>query len=270
MDTLPLDVWVRVLDYLQHPAVAVINRRLHGAWKQNFSAGPATGRWMRVTNGHMPVLGPPRGEAIPRTVWFDNAFPLRCAMALSGGLRRMVLGGTLPRTTDGALAAFLAGLRDVHWSQLRCLEVRIPGVNAGDTVAGLLAGVMGTAPALTRVHLNLSMNALSIRGLTSVVNGLLACPDVRDLCLNVSGNWIRGVEYGRQISRLHALPSLRELAYRAMPVDVCRCQRASRGSERRSTWGAGAFGNNSVCSTSRHSATRRASDACDSTLSAPV
>jgi hypothetical protein len=265
MDRLPFDLCVRVLDYLQYPAVALISRRMQAVWKQNFSTGRVNRRWMRIAGAYAPVLGAVVGEAIPRTVWFDNVFPLRCALSLAGSVRRLVVAGSVPRTTEAALSAFLGGLRDAYWFDLRSLEVRVPGINAGDGVAAALGGFLQAAPALNRLSLNLSMNALSIRGLTSVVDGVLACEEVRDLCLNVSGNWIRGVDYGRQISRLHALPCIEELTYRAASAAAAVGPgRAPRDSDRRSTWGAGACGSSSACSTSRRCATRRASAACAS------
>jgi hypothetical protein len=81
----------------------------------------------------------------------------------------------------------------------------------GDGFASHLRGALESAPNLSRIELRLSMNSVTVRGLTALVDGLLACHNLRELELDLCGNWIRGVEYGQQIGRLGRLLRIRRL-----------------------------------------------------------
>ena len=63
---------------------------------------------------------------------------------------------------------------------------------------------------LSRLSLVLPMNSVTIMGLHRLISGVLQAP-LRELIIDVSGNWIRGTEYGKELARLSQMTQLRVL-----------------------------------------------------------
>jgi hypothetical protein len=97
---------------------------------------------------------------------------------------------------------------------LKSLVLRAVRMGLRDGFTTSICGALSTASALEHCHLDLSLNDITLRGLTVLVEGLATAPALRYLTLDLSGNWIRGVGYGEMMGRLGDIPALRHLDLR--------------------------------------------------------
>jgi hypothetical protein len=168
------------------------------------------------------------------TIRQQNAAPPRfLRVALRGTVRPTVLGVSLFSDVSG----YRRALSRIDPSRLRHLIVRLNDGGSGVLVAcrfaqqcGALCSFKVTAhmchisdatftciplslsPSLSSLCIRVPMNSLTLAGLSSFVDGLLRHgSSLRSVELDVSGNWIRGTEYGGQLARVAGLPNLLQL-----------------------------------------------------------
>lgn len=213
---LPDDVLVHVFDFLQTPwPLALVNRRLHELWSSN-AGGGWTGRsllWLNVQVDPFTALAAPVGLGAPRTLTLRvrhwGAQLGRTVSSVQHSLTRLVLttagAGILAR--EAALVAVCEALPPT----LRVLEVHLPDSRLGDGSLSAI-GAAAAGPCITRAVVRVPINRITIAGLRAFAAHVCGAPALHDLELDVSGNYIRGPEYGVQVARLAQPPALTDLA----------------------------------------------------------
>ena len=98
--------------------------------------------------------------------------------------------------------------------QLTSLDIRVLLGKVSDTSFTELGQACGRLTGLLRLSMHIPMNSVTIGGLRHFVDQIHRHTALRELSLDVSGNWIRGTDYGRELSRLMYLPRLRDLDLR--------------------------------------------------------
>ena len=71
-----------------------------------------------------------------------------------------------------------------------------------------LGGMVGTLSHLQRMSISIPMNSITIHGLGRFMDAILhagaRCKGLREMFFDVSGNFIRGPDFGKELSRTHA------------------------------------------------------------------
>lgn len=224
---LPDEVLIVVFDNLQIPIP--VCRRIHGLWVTHFLRtidsrvlcrppdGPCAARW-----GHMlidrSVWQPTVNLANLVTLhldvlqWADHQQPIcRLLQSVSRvALRRLVLSmrATVPEPTLRSVCNQVA----CSLPALRCFEFRASQCNLSDAAFALLGRLLSELPQLARARIAVPMNSLTVLGLRRFMDGLHS-DTLEDLDIDISGNWIRGADYGLEVARpAISLPALRKFS----------------------------------------------------------
>ena len=89
----------------------------------------------------------------------------------------------------------------------------MPQGRLSDTAFAALGQAMGVRlAALVRARIAVPVNNVTLQGLRSFLDAVEHAPRLTDLHLDISGNLIRGVEYGCEVARLARIPRLTSLA----------------------------------------------------------
>lgn len=195
----PNDIILCVMEWLPHPGLlSVACSRFAAVWRTNYVT-------IRTTEA-------PPVHACPTTLRVDVSMDRAlCRRALGrldcSRLRHLYVRLSGDRGGDdgvhlaSAIAPRCRTLHSFHVSARAChltdaMFSRIPSL-VPPTIHGLLI----QAP----------MNSITMQGLTRFMDGLQDLQELLDLHLDVSGNWIRGAEYGAQLGRIGGLRQLRHL-----------------------------------------------------------
>ena len=218
-------LWVSL--HVDRNSGGVLLPTVGGAWLTPHTVVACGGeRLRRGAPPRLPTVGPTGGRSV---------LPLcRAVRSLAGlHLRRLCLrkeAGAVFLSDDILvnLSQVLAGT----CQQLRTLEIHLPEADVSDLAFGTVGVCAGGLRALTRLSVRVPLNRITLAGLQRFVSGLLS-PGVRnhprgglerlgwvaagesglrELDLDVCGNWIRGDPYGSVLSRVGELPQVRRLA----------------------------------------------------------
>ena len=227
MRSLPNDRVLLVFDFLQCPQpLAAVARRYADAWRACYRRYPGGGTgpgaddapplWVRVRMDRCGGWLAPATSA-PRTLFMDvvhwggeRLYPGRLLASTAHSLTRLALH-SLERTfvQESMWHALCSALP----ARLRVVEVGVRQGRLSDGAFVALGAVLGTRlPELAHVRVAVPMNNITLAGLRGFVNGLQGAVGLRELELDVSGNLIRGVEYGGEVARLGRLPRLTALS----------------------------------------------------------
>lgn len=228
---LPEDVLLHIMDWLVTSDFARSTRRLYGLWDAHRVCLPgATGsrcsaaRWVfvRMDRGWTSNAMPPPGTSTPRCVvytmnhWGDHPLQLcRTLLALSSPkLHRLCIRTQAIAPVTDRIILNLAQVMTTACVALRSLEFHVQQCHLSDQAFGVLGNAVGRLPCLVQLSVRVPMNSITIGGLQRFVNGVAVrghCNSLRDVELDVCGNWIRGVEYGETLAQMARVPQLQDL-----------------------------------------------------------
>ena len=224
---LPSDILLDVMDVLSYCSVMrLVCKQLYTLWHnshvhitEDASGTPVIGspissasvRWLRCTGERFQWV--PQMVLCPRVLtlhingWMERWNLCKLLNAYSSSVDRLILRSTatIGPTTFSAICVHLATMLS-----LRTLELRVLHAHFGDLSCRDLADAVCGMSRLSRLMLVLPMNSITIAGLHNIISGLVKT-SIRHLSLDVSGNWIRGTEYGKELGRISQLEQLRSL-----------------------------------------------------------
>jgi hypothetical protein len=95
---------------------------------------------------------------------------------------------------------------------VRCFEFHAQQCHLSDGALAVLGRGISDLPVLARAVILVPMNSLTVLGLRRFMD-VLTSTSLTELTLDVSGNWIRGADYGYEVVRpATTLPALRHLS----------------------------------------------------------
>ena len=227
LTNLPNDILLDIMDLLPCAyAMKVACHSLLSLWKSthlqvtedgNEIPVPAEGssgsmvRWLRYSGERFSWC--PAVDQRPRTIilqvngWMERWNLCKLLLSCHSSLERLVMrsSATIQNTTLSAVCNVLSGL-----PHLQTLEVRFVHTHLADAACTDVANSIALMYKLSRLSLVLPMNSVTIMGLHRLISGVLQAP-LRELIIDVSGNWIRGTEYGKELARLSQMTALRVL-----------------------------------------------------------
>jgi hypothetical protein len=222
MDGAPDDVLVLVMDFVQRALPLVcVSRRFAELWAahhhhlslRRLACPPAQPLWLWAHGPPWPA--PPPATARARALvlrvrlWGGDVARLVTGSAGPALLRLALVSTPGTPVNEGAWLALCAALPRT----LRCLELRVAQGYLSDTAFAALGAAMGgRLPALVHATVAVPMNNVTLAGLRAFLDGAERAACLTQLDLDVSGNLIRGVEYGAELARVARLPRLRVLS----------------------------------------------------------
>ena len=240
MDGLPDDVVADIMDFVQTHNLLMVCKKFQRIWYTSHlwvsedSYGNAVARhpagdiklwpprllnqnqegvrWLRYTGERFAWQpGPLRPNVLTLHInsWIEQGNLCKMIQWCRPFVRRLVLQSTATvHNMTLAPVCELAATAD----QLCSLDVRVIQGHINDMSISHIASLIGKLKVIQQLSIVVPMNSITIAGLQRLIDGLLKAPTtLRDIHLDISGNWIRGPDYGKQLARLALLPSLRSL-----------------------------------------------------------
>ena len=151
----------------------------------------------------------PRTVILHITNWFERWNICKLMTWFRPHVERLVLRSAGSTAPHHLLTALCTQLKQAE--TLRFLEVCIRQGHVTDTLFQELGHTFGQMKQLRSLCLSVPMNSITVAGLQRFMDGVASLTTLREVGLDISGNWIRGTQYGKQLSRLVDLHSLRRL-----------------------------------------------------------
>ena len=229
---LPDDVLGDIMEYGQLHPLSLVCKRLYSIWHtvnvcmlEDLSGSPVLPPCMTqamagaVRNfryiGDRLSWHPLMSSMRPRTValninnWYERWNICKIVSWCQPCVERLVLHSaacSVPYNTMAALCAQISQVKD-----LRCLEIRILHGHLNDASLKEMGHLATQLNQLHRLSLVIPMNSITICGLQRFMDAITTLKSIQEVFIDVSGNWIRGPEYGKQLARFAAVQSLRSL-----------------------------------------------------------
>ena len=228
---LPIEILLDVMDWMTTSAILrVVCRQLHACWHSGHIAimedthGVALARspslsvnmvrWLRYTGERFQwtptLLCSPRTLVLQINSWMERWNLCRVLQSYKASVERLILRSTahVHASTLSAMCTHIGSME-----QLRSLELRVCHGHFGDACARDMASAIAEMSQLFYLSLDVPMNSITITGLQHIISGMIqgGSQHLRRLCLNISGNWIRGTDYGKELARLSQLKGLLSL-----------------------------------------------------------